>query len=199
MPTETEVKYRVESLREIRDALRALGGEPIGEVVETDCFFDTPAGDLLREDRGIRIRRSVSIRGGSCPGVLTYKGPRDPNSRHKVREEVETTVGDVEAAAAVLRACGLRPVVTIQKRRQRWDMDRCEVSLDELPLLGTFVEIECESVEQIEAVRKALSLDGEAITESYLQLLAEHCPRIGEQCDRVTFESCPGCEHRPTE
>lgn len=198
VPTETEVKYRVDSLQGVADALRERGGELISEVVETDCFFDTPEGDLLREDRGIRLRRTVSVEGGSSPAVLTYKGPRDPQAQHKVREEVETTIGDVDSAAEILRACGLRPVVSIQKRRRRWDLDGCEVSMDELPLLGTFVEIECESTERIESVRRALSLEGEAITASYFQLLAECCTRMGEQCDAATFERCRNCEHRPS-
>lgn len=199
VPTETEVKYRVESLQPVREALRARGAGHLGDVLETDCFFDTPDGDLLREDRGLRLRRSVPPEGGQCPAVLTYKGPRKPASQHKVREEVETTVGDADSTAEILCASGLRRVIEIQKRRQRWDLDGCEVSLDELPLLGTFVEIECESIERIESVRRALSLDAEAITASYFQMLAESCPRMGEQCDGATFEKCRDCGHRPSD
>lgn len=199
MPTETEVKYRVESLDAVGDALKAQGATCVGDVVETDTFFDTPAGDLYRGDRGVRLRRTCEAGDGPCPGWLTYKGPREGGSRHKVREEIETTVGDVDAVAEVLRACGLREVMTIQKRRRRWDCNGCEVSLDELPLLGTFVEIESESTERIEQVRKLLSLDGEPITESYFQLLSEQCPRMGEKCRRATFDTCRRCEHGPSQ
>jgi adenylate cyclase class 2 len=197
VPTETEVKYRVPSFEAVRSALTSVGAECEGEVVETDTFFDTPGGDLRRGDRGLRLRSARPADGGTPRGLLTYKGPRDPQAERKVREEIESPVGDVEALGEVLRACGLEPTLTLQKRRRRWRLGGCEVALDELPLLGTYVEIEGPSGDAIEHVRERLGLAGEPITTPYFQLLADRCPRAGGACRRATFDTCPNCEHAP--
>lgn len=194
MPTEIEVKYKVPSLEPVESKLRSIGATPAGEVLETDTFFDTPAGDLARGDRGLRLRSWLGDDGRPC-GSITYKGPCDAQSGRKVREEIESSIGDVEAMGELLRRCGLETLITIQKRRRRWLLDECEVSLDELPLLGTYVEIEGPSGDAIESVRRRLDLDGEPITTPYFRLLAERCPRMTEDCGRATFEKCQECEH----
>ncbi len=194
VPAEIEAKYEAASLDEVEAKLSSLGAEPAGEVTETDTFFDTPAGDLSRGDRGLRLRSSRADR-GEPRGSLTYKGPRQHSGGSKQREEIESTVGDIDAMGELLRACGLISKVTIQKRRRRWRLHDCEVSLDELPLLGTFVEIEGPSPEAIEAVSRELELVGEPIVTPYFMLLNERCPRVLDGCGRATFEACDECEH----
>lgn len=144
----------------------------------------------------------VAAGGPVAPGdaaprpLITFKGPRQPGGRLKVRLELQTRLDDVEAMAGILDACGLRQVLTVQKRRQSYRLGRCQVELDELPLLGCFVEIEGPDEQAIYAVKEALGIEGQPILESYLQLLG-NCCADGRSCGGYTFEKCSACPNRP--
>ena len=82
---------------------------------------------------------------------------------------------DARAAGELLGALGYHPVLTFEKRRQRWLLDDCRVELDEVPHLGHFIEIEGDSDEAVLAVRDALGL-GEVplIRASYIAMLTTY-------------------------
>ena len=66
---------------------------------------------------------------------------------------------------------GYEPTLSFQKRRETWMLDDCEVALDELPYLGTYVEIEGKE-RDIPIVREKLGLAGvPLISTGYISLL----------------------------
>ncbi|MGB2821935.1 MAG: class IV adenylate cyclase, partial [Phycisphaerae bacterium] len=147
MAQEIELKVAVSSHSELIDALRSAGAEPAGRCVQTDRFFDTADRSLLHGDRGLRIRRTELSSDASDgePGArtrVTFKGPRRSTEGLKVREELETAVEDGDVLIRIFEACGLGPMLTIQKRRSSWRLGGCTVELDELPVIARFVEIE---------------------------------------------------------
>ena len=163
MAQEIEAKYRVEDHAELRRRLREASARPLGRVLETNSFFDTPQGTLRQQDRGLRIRAAVPIdeQNAAIPGrpartTITYKGPR-LESRWKVRQEIELVVDDAATAEALLEALGFVRALSFQKRRESWRLDDCAVELDELPYLGRFVEIEGPDA-SIEGVARRLGL-----------------------------------------
>jgi adenylate cyclase class IV len=215
---EIEMKFRAEDLSAVRRAVLRAGGRYLGTVLQTDCYLDTPEGALLAGDRGLRLRTSrrvtrvaqafQAVRAGSkapaAPGahrgaplraLLTYKGPRRDRGRAKSRREVQTAVEDPRALEEVLRELGLRRRLVLQKRRSTYALGRCRVELDELPLLGTFVEIEGSSPRAIEAAARRLGLRGPPLKAHYVQLAEEACPRAGKACLQITFRRCP-CRSR---
>jgi len=177
MPRESEAKLKVPGLPAVRKALRAAGACFLQTVLHSDTYFDTPEGALRGADCGVRIRRQRVLRGRAdeppCRDLVTYKGPRLPNRRLKVRREVQTAVADAGVLAEILRACGLRATVTIRKRRSSYRLGRCRVELDELPKLGCFVEIEGPTQKAILAVQRKLGLKGPPILAPYVALLAD--------------------------
>ena len=132
----------------------------------------------------------------SMHALLTYKGPRQKHGRAKIRREIQTRVEDGAALAAILTDLGLCRRFVLQKRRQSFRLGRCLVELDELPLLGLFVEIEGTSVAAIESVCRRLALEGEPVRDSYVQLTLKACPRAGRRCLEVTFRRCAACRFR---
>src|SRR5205823_1530650 len=56
MPLEIEAKMKVADFEPVRARLRKLGATRVGEVLETNAFFETADHALLREDRGLRLR-----------------------------------------------------------------------------------------------------------------------------------------------
>lgn len=131
------------------------------------------------------------------PHELTYKGPASRYAKAKVRSEHQSRVDDASAVTMVLEACGLRPMLRLQKHRASYRLGRCLVELDELPVLGCFVEIEGPNQEAIERVRRALALDNPPIRSHYVRLLQARCPRAGRRCREVTFRTCRTCADRP--
>jgi len=70
--------------------------------------------------------------------------------------------------------------MVVEKKRRLWQFGGCSVALDQLPLLGAFVEIEGPDDETIADVQQRLSLaDLPHITKSYAQLTKEERDRCG--------------------
>ena len=199
MAQELEAKFRVESFRAVRKALRDAGAAGGRTVAHLDRFFDTADRAIHRGGRGLRLRRMRPAgKGGSIAWLLTYKGPVAAARKVKVRKEIQTSVGDGDAIAAVFACAGFKCFMAIEKRRTSFRLGRCLIELDELPMLGRFVEIEAPHDRAIEKARRRLGLTGEPIAETYLHLAAERCRRVGRSCRQITFARCGRCPSRPT-
>jgi predicted adenylyl cyclase CyaB len=201
MPHETEMKFKVDRLSSVARRLAALGARRLYTVLQEDCYFDSPRRRLLRSGCGLRLRTQRLLRTG-CGRLdvrpeLTYKGPARRGCRAKLRPEYQTHIDDASAVATVLEACGLRPMLHLQKRRASYRLNRCTVELDELPVLGCFVEIEGPGEASIERACRALHLAGPPIRSHYVRLLQARCGRAGRQCREVTFRTCRHCANRP--
>ena len=204
MPHEIEAKFKVTDFRAVRRRLRGLGAVYLGTDLQTDSYYDTPDRRLLGEDKGLRIRhtrrlRSPSAAGGKTPKVdirplLTYKGPADGHKQAKIRREIQSRVDSHQALGDILAALGLAPTLTIQKKRASYRLGSCLVELDELPVIGRFIEIEAPSPRQIEVVRGELDIHTKPCTDHYITLLTGACPRVSGACLEVTFDNCTDCD-----
>jgi adenylate cyclase class 2 len=177
---EIEAKMKVESFEPIRARLREVSASRVGIVLETNVFFDTPAHALRAGDRGLRVRSNRNIETGNVEHVVTYKGPRQPGAL-KRREERECVVKDSAAAAGIFEALGYAAELSFEKRRESWKLDDCRIELDELPLLGMFVEIEGPSEAAVDAARERLKLQHCApLQESYIAMLMQNLNARGD-------------------
>jgi adenylate cyclase class 2 len=87
-----------------------------------------------------------------------------------------------------LEAIGYKKTIVYQKKRRAWHYGDCEVALDELPLLGKFVEIEGPGEKKIAAVQKKLGLeDLPHIHQSYAALMQKQIRQRGRKNNRVFF------------
>ena len=171
MSTEIEAKLKVDSLQPIADKLTELAAEFIGEHIQTDDYFDTTDATLTNADKCLRIRHQRLAE--TEIHILTFKGPKQQDN-FKKRQEIELEVTDSETAQQLLSALGYEKVLTCEKKRQLWNLDQCQIALDELPLLGTFVEIEGPDDSTITEVQKKLRLSNVPHTpKTYAQMLAE--------------------------
>src|SRR4051812_7993160 len=135
MALEIEAKIKIDDFSAIRLRLRELGGQRVGEVLETNTFLDTPDHALLKQDRGLRVRENRDVATGVSTHVVTYKGPRQTGAI-KTREEREIAVDSSTAAISIFEALGFIAERSFEKRRESWKLGDCKVELDELPLLG---------------------------------------------------------------
>ena len=188
MPVEIEIKLKVEEPALVREKLRALGAQPAGRAMETNSFFDTADRALLAADCGLRIRRSRPLEGGDEILIITYKGPR-ADGPVKQREEIEIIVDALEPARLLLERLGYQEQLCFEKRRESWKLGNCEIELDELPRLGSFVEIEGPSEAEVTELQQRLSLSSlTPIMPTYADLVARHLNDTKEPLKRLTFE-----------
>ncbi|MHC4158103.1 MAG: class IV adenylate cyclase [Planctomycetota bacterium] len=175
MCVEIEAKLKVDSLQEIADKLTALGAEFLQEQMQTDYYFDDANTTLTKTDRCLRLRRQLTGRDEIT--FLAYKGAKERDD-FKKRQEIEIEVLDADSAEKLLSVIGYERTLVIEKKRLVWRLGLCSVALDELPSLGSFVEIEGPDDESITDVQRKLGLaDLPHIARSYAFLMAEKLGR----------------------
>lgn len=174
MIVEVEAKLRLSDPDALNAKLAELNAVHDRDILETNTYFDRPDGDLKSSDQGLRVRVEIDRTTGKTENVLTHKGPR-AHGRLKSRSETEVGVSNAHAAAQMLSALGYEPVLTFEKQRTRYLLDGCRVEIDTLPYLGTFVEIEGNTDDDVLAVQAKLGLsDQPLIRASYIAMLATY-------------------------
>jgi adenylate cyclase class 2 len=186
MYIEIEAKLKVDSFKSIEKRLKALNAEFLRERLHTDAYFDDKKSSLRKSDSALRLRHQLIGRRDQV--VITYKGPAR-KGRFKQREEIQFEVGNAELAEKFLEAIGYRRSLVYQKKRKVWHYRDCEIALDELPVLGKFVEIEGPGAQRIAAVQKKLGLsDLPHIHDSYAVLMRKMMRLLGRQDSRIFFK-----------
>ncbi|MCX5647353.1 MAG: class IV adenylate cyclase [Phycisphaerae bacterium] len=186
MHEEIEAKLKVDSLEDVGRRLRECSASFVRETVQTDAYFDTADRRLTRADECLRLRREKI--GPRERLILAYKGPKRQDD-YKKRTEIELGVNDAGTAELLLAALGYQKVLAFNKRRCLWRLHDCEVALDELPLLGTFVEIEGPDSGTISQVQEMLGLARVPHTmDSYASLIDQGLSRLGRERREVYLE-----------
>jgi len=170
MHTEIEVKLKVEALEPVAQSLAQLDAVFVDKLYLRDYYFDDVDRTLTRTDRGLRLRHQRIQRGRRV--FLSYKGPKQP-ANVKKRPEIEIEVSDGAAAAELLAVLGYEQSLVVEKTRRLWRLGQCEVALDKLQTLGSFIEIEGPNERAIRLVQQQLGLsDLTHIRQSYADLVA---------------------------
>jgi adenylate cyclase, class 2 len=169
---EIEAKLKVDSLEPVAQKLKQIGAMFGGTVLQTDHYFDDTNGSVAKSDKALRLR--CETREAIVKNVLAYKGPRETGA-FKRRQEIQFGVDTTEQAIQFLAAIGFEKSLVVRKRRKVWHIEGCEVALDDLAELGTFVEIEGPSEEKIINVQSKLGLSNVPhVRESYATLMRRH-------------------------
>ena len=166
MALEREIKLEFPSADEARAAVLAVGATPLlGRRLQEDSLLDTADEELRRRRCVLRVR----VENGKSR--LTFKGPVQPSAM-KLREEVETVIGDGEVLVRVLQELGLHVWFRYEKYREEFSHEDVIVAIDETPV-GVFVEIE-GSEQGIATMTEALGRSpDDYITDSYRGLFLQ--------------------------
>lgn len=164
-PVERELKFPCSDLNGLRERLAELGAERVAPAGFEENFLFDRDGEL--ESEGLLLRLRTDAQGAR----LTFKGPGRFEGETKVRLELETEVGDAEAARRILESLGYRATRRYQKYREEWRLGGVVVALDRTPI-GEFAEFEGEGAEKV-ARRCRFDLRT-AERRTYLQLYSAH-------------------------
>lgn len=179
---EREIKLRFASPTDARAAVHATGAILVRpRRLQDDHLLDHEDGTLRRARSILRVRRERDT------ALLTFKGPAQPSTM-KVREEVETAIGQADEALHLLERLGLRVWFRYQKYREEYARDGALVAIDETPV-GTFVEIEGAEQDIAETARALGRTPADYIVASYRTLYLQHCEARGQTASDMLFEN----------
>ncbi len=180
---EREVKIPCCDRGALRLLLLEIGGRTRGEGLERNIVFDKDDGALRKSDSVLRLRSWKD-------NTLTYKGPRSgAKGGVKARDEIEVSVGDLAAMEAVLETLGFRRTWIYEKLTEKFALGDVVVSLDTLPFIGDWVEIEAGSDGAITDVAERLGLSIEAATSAtYAEIFARYLGERGERFRDLLFD-----------
>ena len=171
MYSEIEAKFKVDSLEEVEKKLKDLGAEFLEEQFQSDDHYDDENATLTNSDRCLRLRKQVA--GEYTRYFITFKGAKE-QSNFKKRQEIEIEIADADSTEKLLTALGYDKTLSVEKKRRLWQFHGCEIALDNLQLLGDFVEIEGPDDEIIAEVQKILGLENLShIPKSYASLIVD--------------------------
>jgi len=178
---EREIKLRFNDPEAARVAVLAAGSTPVrGRRLQEDSLLDT-ADELLRRRRSV-----LRVRVESGRSFLTFKGPVQP-SVMKLREELETMVGDGTLMLRVLEELGFLVWFRYQKYREEFALDDVIIAIDETPV-GTYVEIE-GGERGIATTTEALGrCSSDYLLDSYRGLFVRHCQERGLPITNMLFD-----------
>lgn len=181
---EREIKLRFDSPAAARRAVDAIGAAAWApRRLQEDSLFDTEDGALRQKRSLLRLRRD------GADSRLTFKGPVQPGPM-KVREELETDVGNGALVRLVFERLGFRAWFRYQKYREEHRKDDLVIAIDETPI-GTFVELEGDEA-AIAAAAEALGRGpGDYILDSYYGLFQKYREALGFTGTDMVFDD-PG-------
>ena len=178
---EREVKLRFDSVEAARAAVTTTGATPLRcRRLQEDALLDD-ARETLRGQRCV-----LRVRVESGKSLLTFKGPVQA-SPMKLREEMETVVGDGETMLRCLGALGYGVWFRYQKYREEFGLHDVVIAIDETPI-GVFVEIEGGEQGILDATRALGRTADDFVLESYRSLFVEHCRTSGQPDTDMVFD-----------
>ena len=164
---EREIKLHFNSPDEARAAVLATGATLLrGRRLQEDRLLDSGDGLLRHRTCLLRIRMEAG------QSHLTYKGPLQ-SSTMKVREELETPVGDGIMLLNLLEELGFHVWFRYQKYREEFAHRDVIVAIDETPV-GTFVEIEGNERSITEMAQALGRSPAEYVLDSYRSLFLKY-------------------------
>ncbi len=132
---ETEVKFYLTDIADVRSSILKLGAVCKGRSFETNIRFEDKDNNLIQKNSLLRLRKDTRT-------TLTFKSkPADKNKNFKIFRELEVEVSDFHTMSHILEALGLHQEQIYEKWRETFVLNDTIFCLDTMPY-GDFLEIE---------------------------------------------------------
>ncbi|MCP2259765.1 adenylate cyclase, class 2 [Streptoalloteichus tenebrarius] len=181
--TEVEKKFALPDPAALKAKLDELGAKPSEPTRQVDAYYNAPHRDFLAPtviSDWLRLR--TEDRGSS----INFKRWHPVEALIKTHaDEYESKVDDIEAVRKLLEALDFKPMVTVDKTREEWQLPEVEVVFDHVVDAGDFVEFEFKGdAENVE--------DATARLDSFIASLGI---KLGEPVNRGYPHMLLGREH----
>jgi predicted adenylyl cyclase CyaB len=152
---EVELKSVVDDVDRRRANVERAGATVVYAGRLEDRRWDTPDRALLAKDHVLRVRTYRNDAG--VRAELDWKGPTRREGGYKLRDELETKVGDPDALGEILAALGYEVSIAIDREIVQYDLQGTMIRFERYPRMDDLVEVEGEP-EDIERAIAALGL-----------------------------------------
>ena len=151
MKIEIETRFLDINKEELIKKLKALGAQDFGEEKLDDIIFYDQDLKWAKENRLVRLRKRGDI------STMVYKS----NQAQAIdsTKEVELIVSDFSETKIFLESIGLTAYRIVEKYRHTFKLDNVTLDIDTWPKIPPYVELEGESVEELERVATKLGFD----------------------------------------
>lgn len=151
MQTEYEATFANINKDEIRDRLKKVGGKLIKpEFVQRRANFHLPPGNEIK-------RAWLRVRDEGDQITLSLKS----FGEEKIEDQMEhfLKVDNYDQAVSLLELLGCKQKSYQETKRELWQLDGTDVTIDEWPYLEPMVEVEGPSEEIVKKVSEKLGFD----------------------------------------
>lgn len=175
-----------------KDKIRKLLNDNGAILVHKECLmrrknFDYPDGRLEKIGGWIRVRDEGDR------VTLAYKQLVDRTIEGT--REISLIVEDFDKISNLLLAIGLDNKSYQETKRERWELDGVEVTIDTWPWIPTFVELEGDSKEKLKSVAEILLLDWSKSMHGSVETAYQACYSVSEEeidgWESITFVPVP--------
>ncbi len=188
MQTELEAKF----LDVDKDALRQLLKENGAVLIHEERLMKRKNFDY--SDRRLqKIGGWIRVRNEGDKTTLSYKQLIDRTLEGT--KEISLVVEDFNKMSDLLLAIGFENKAFQETKRERWELDGIEVTIDTWPWIPSFVELEGRTEVDLKSVAKKLSLDwNQAMHGSVETVYQKHYNVTEDEIDNwkeITFIPVP--------
>lgn len=188
MQVEIEGKFLNIDAEALRRKLDGVGAKLIHkEQSMRRKNFDYPDGRLEKIGGWVRVRDEGDR------VALAYKQLFDRTLEGT--KEISVVVNNFDDICNLLLAIGLDNKSYQETKRERWDLDGVEVTIDTRPWIPTFVKLEVPTEEKLKEAAKVLGLGRSLVLHGSVETAYQHYYNVSEEeIDRwetITFVPVP--------
>lgn len=189
MKKEFEIKFLNINKRKIRKKLRELRAKKkLPEYLVQREVFDFPDFSLSKKGGWIRVRDE----GDKITVAYKISKPK-----LKSVEELEFEVNDFNKSCAFMKAIGLKRKSYQETKREKWELNGAEITIDTWPGLDPLIEIEAKNQKMLRKITKKLGLGFNkgmlgSVDLVYQKELGIPLHIINNKIPEITFKKPPG-------
>ena len=181
-PVEREVKLTYPNPAAARAAILGAGAAPCRpRRLQSDRLLDRTTDPLQSHRCTLRVRMDGDR------AFVTFKGPPQPGTM-KIREELETCVGDGMVLLRVCEHLGFHVWFRYEKYREEFTRGDLVIALDEAPI-GTFVELEGSQADILQMAADLERPPADFVLDSYHALFQRHRAAHGSLTQDMVFDT----------
>lgn len=151
---EFEVKFYPVDKEKYREKLRDIGAVLINpERKMYRVVADYRDNPIFKQRECIRVRNEGGV------SRLSYKSFEGNTNKITDQKEIETEVKDFDSTVRIFEKLGIVFNRKQETKREEWDFDGVQITIDTWPGLDTFTEIEGHSEDEVKNVASLLGFD----------------------------------------
>jgi len=135
---EVEVRARVDSLDDVRKILDNMGATLVKSSTQVDKVFGL---DKFLDSECKVFEGGISARIREDDGRIKVQF-KEISRTKGAGLELSSEVGDMSLAVEFLEKLDFKECFTVRKKREKYSYDGFVICLDDVELLGTFIEVE---------------------------------------------------------